>query len=876
MASVSVNIDQQYGRLPTMVAPSFYRITLKPDLTTFTFTGSECIHVVVKSSVNQIILNAYDMRIDEAIYTPTNSDKQFHGSTRIDRENQLVWIVFQQDLPPGPGTLFIKFKGQLNDQLKGFYRSKYTNSSGAERFSACTQFSPVYARKAFPCWDEPSMKARFQITIIAPKEMTVLSNTNVVSERELDDGLGRNSLKEVQFAVTPVMSTYIVGFVIGEYDFIEEKTPRGTRVRVYTPVGKKNLGKFALQTASKFLPLFEEYFGIPYPLEKLDHIGISDFIFKAMENWGLITYRETNFYVDPETSSPSMIQMTAMIMGHEIAHQWFGNLVTMEWWNDLWLKEGFATFMQYLATDRVYPEYDIWSQFVIQSSLSALRLDSFHNTHPIEVPVHHAGEIESIFDEISYKKGSAIIRMCFDWLGDEDFRRGVKNYLTRHSYKNAVTEDLWSAFEEVSRKSVGKMMSTWTQQRGYPIVTVSKRSESGKLILTIIQERFSLDGQLDEEEKKMLWQIPISVNTSKFPESPMISSLMTTKSIDIPLDDVSPSDLIKINPKMLGFYRVSYSPEMLEVFKSTIREKKIGPLDRLQLVDDLFATCLAGKTCIIEFLDFLSLYNDEDSYLTWLSIDESLKKLDHLLSFTKYRSLFNAYGRKFLARVSEKVGFDPLPLNKHTESWLRTLVLGCLVNFGDEKVVVEARKRFAEHCNGTLIPPVLREVVYRAIAIYGEDKDFEVLFRLYDQEELQEEKMRIICAAGAARDKQRIQKVLNIALSEKVRTQDSWIVILATANTVEGREMAWNFYKNNVVEIKRRYGTHRSSANLIEGLISGFASKEKRVEIEDFFFMHPFAGLESYVLRGLESIDNNFSWLSSLTNKLEEYLKNQV
>ena len=792
------------------------------------------------------------------------------GHVTIDSEDQVAHIKFPSELSPGSGVLQLSFKGELNDQMKGFYRCKYKTPSGEERFSASTQFESTFARRAFPCWDEPAIKAKFQVTMIAPKNLTVLSNTNIVSETVCKDD---PSLKVVQFGPTPIMSTYLVAFIVGEYEYIEKKTERGISVKIYTPLGKKEQGEFALDTAAKCLTLFEDYFKIPYPLEKLDHIAIPDFASGAMENWGLVTYREVSILVDPEKSSPKNREWCGIAICHETAHQWFGNLVTMEWWTHLWLNEGFASFMEYLSLDKIHPEFKIWSQFVSSASMRAFSLDSLHDTHSIEIPVGHPGEVDSIFDAVSYDKGASIIRMCHDWIGDESFKRGLHEYLTKHAYKNAVTEDLWRSLEEASKKPIEKMMSTWTLQRGHPIVYASMKTDGTKRILTLTQERFTIDGILDDEEKQMLWQIPIALITSQNPKKPTTPTLMTTKSIEIPLDNLAPTGWVKINPEVSGFYRVGYSSEMLELLKPAIHDKQIGSLDRFQIINDLFASSLAGKTSTVDFLKLLSYFDQEDDYVAWSAIDASLSKLDLLLSYTDFQGLLHKFGRELFTKVFARLGFDSRPGETHTNNLLRTLVLIKLIDFGEENVINEAKKRFADHCNGKVMASDVREVVYSAIAKFGSDNDYDMLFKLHDEEDLQEEKSRLEQSIASACEPCRIKRALEFSFSEKVRSQDAWSMIISCASSKIGRELAWNFYCENIGEIQHRYGCHYSSAKLIEFIPSGFGSDERYGEVRNFYTAHPFPGLESCVLRTLERIKNNTEWLARETQPVKQFLQ---
>ncbi|NWV24852.1 PSA aminopeptidase, partial [Origma solitaria] len=423
----------------------------------------------VKNATNQIVMNCADIDIITASYAPEGDEEVHATGFNYQNEDEKVTLSFPSTLQKGTGTLKIDFVGELNDKMKGFYRSKYCTPSGDTRYAAVTQFEATDARRAFPCWDEPAIKATFDISLVVPKDRVALSNMNVVERRPYPDD---ESLVEVKFARTPVMSTYLVAFVVGEYDFVEARSQDGVLVRVYTPVGKAEQGKFALEVAAKTLPFYKDYFNVPYPLPKIDLIAIADFAAGAMENWGLVTYRETALLIDPKNSCSSSRQWVALVVGHELAHQWFGNLVTMEWWTHLWLNEGFASWIEYLCVDHCFPEYDIWTQFVSADYTRAQELDALDNSHPIEVSVGHPSEVDEIFDAISYSKGASVIRMLHDYIGDEDFRKGMNLYLTKFQQRNAATEDLWESLEKASGKPIAAVMNTWTKQMGFPLIYV--------------------------------------------------------------------------------------------------------------------------------------------------------------------------------------------------------------------------------------------------------------------------------------------------------------------------------------------------------------------------------------------------------------------
>ena len=454
-------------KLPTNVRPTNYRLSLAPDLDTFTFKGSETIDIQVSEPTSSIVLNSAEIEIQSADVTlPDGSTHD--AATMFDEDKDTVTLALDAEIPAGSASLDLEFTGELNDKLRGFYRSSYTDQDGSQRWMAATQFESTDARRAFPCWDEPAVKATFDVTLIVPEELEALSNTEPVSTTSTGDGR-----KVVRYAPTPVMSTYLLAFVVGDIACLQDRTSDGVLMRVWATKGNEDKGKFALETSMALLDYFHDYFGIPYPLSKLDHIALPDFAAGAMENWGAITYREVALLVDPENSSAGTREVVAAIVSHEMAHQWFGNLVTMEWWDDLWLNESFASWMGDKAVDHLHPEWEMWTQFLTHDTSDALNLDGLRNSHPIEQDVNNPAEIGQLFDAISYSKGGSILRMLEHYLGADTFKAGLQIYIDRHRYANARTTDLWNALGEASGQPVAAIMESWTAQTGYPVLDVS-------------------------------------------------------------------------------------------------------------------------------------------------------------------------------------------------------------------------------------------------------------------------------------------------------------------------------------------------------------------------------------------------------------------
>lgn len=671
------------------------------------------------------------------------------------------------------------------------------------------------------------------------------------------------------------MSTYLVAVVVGEFDYIQDKSSDDVLVRVYVPKSKKEQGKFALEVATKILPYYKTYFGIAYPLPKIDLIAISDFSSGAMENWGLVTYRETCLLVDPQNTSAVRKQWIALIVAHELAHQWFGNLVTMEWWTHLWLNEGYASFVEFLCVARLFPEYDIWTQFVTDTHIKALELDALKNSHPIEVPVGHPSEIDEIFDDISYHKGASVIRMLHAYIGDEDFRKGMNLYLKRHSYANAETEDLWTALEEASKKAVRNVMSSWTKRQGFPVVKVDYREEGNDKVLSLSQERFLADGSVDSTDN--VWIIPISISSSQNPNKTIFNGLLDAKTKEFTIKDVPKGTWLKLNPGTIGFYRTRYSRSALAPLLPAIKDQTLPPLDRLGLLDDLFAMVQAGHSSTIELLELMQAFQYEDNFTVWSSIVNTLSKIGVLVSHLDFEDNFKAFGRNLFHDINKKLGWDPNPNESHLDTLLRSLVLGRMAALNDQTTIEEAKKRFQQHIWGTkTLVADLRSPVYRAVLSAADGNIFETMIKLYKNADLHEEKDRILRALGAIKDETLLMKVLNFAMSDEVRAQDTVFAIMSVGMTYKGRLMAWNFFKENWKTLLDRYEGGFLLARLVKFTTENFVTEELAKDVESFFESHPTPGTERTVQQSVESIRLNAAWLARDKDSIKKYLTTQV
>ncbi|XP_043483664.1 puromycin-sensitive aminopeptidase-like [Leptopilina heterotoma] len=887
-----------FKKLPTDICPFHYEICLKPDLNKFICEGEENIHVDINTSTNVVTLNSADLEF-QSINFHTHEDLLISSKNiSINNEEETVTIEFDEKLPPGrSGYIRLIFQGKINDNMKGLYRSKYTGldvvgDSSYSKYAAVTQFESSDARRCFPCWDEPAYKCTFDVILQeVPVGLVALSNMPIKT-------ITRNSSLEnnkIVFETTPKMSTYLVAFVIGEFDYLEDVTSDGVLIRVYTPIGKKKQGQFALQVATKVLPYYHNYFEISYPLPKMDLIAIADFSSGAMENWGLVTYRETCLLVDSQNTSTVRKQWIALTVGHELAHQWFGNLVTMEWWDDLWLNEGYASFVEFLCVAYLFPEYDIWTQFVTDVHIQALELDALRNSHPIQVPVGHPSEIDEIFDDISYCKGASVIRMLHSYIGDEDFRKGMKLYLTRYSYANAKTDDLWTALEEVAKKPVRSVMSTWTKQQGFPLVQVEQRrqqqqqqsgggaenDESNNVLLTFQQKRFLPDvvNNLVETKCKEKWIIPLRISVAQNPEKILFDDLLLSKeeeTLEIVIKDVPKDSWIKINSGTIGFYRTMYSTDMLQLFEPAIKNRTLLPLDRLGLLDDLFAIAQAGHSSTIDVLKLMQAFQFEDDYTVWCTILNCLNKIGQLISHLNHLdNAFKVFGCSLLRNIGEKLGWEAKSNESHLDTLLRPRILGKLVFLEDEEIIREAKRRFTLHIkNETILAADLRSLVYRAVlssTSVDDVENFETMLRLYRECDLHEEKDRILSSLGAVGDVKLLARVLQFSMSDQVRAQDSVFGITSVAMMrYQGRLLAWEFLKEKWDILLDRYKSGFLLTRLVKCITENFVTNEKAQEIEEFFKNQSI--VERTVQQSVETIRLNVAWLNRDKDKIQEFL----
>jgi tricorn protease interacting factor F2/3 len=823
------------------VIPKNYTLEFEPIFKNFTFNGKETITIECKESVNSITLHCAELKIKSC--NIRHNDLSERAITKIDTKKEELIILLKNKIK---GTAFveIEFTGELNDRLIGFYRSQY-KQNGKTKYLATSQFEASDARRAFPCWDEPEAKATFDISILAENKFTAISNMPIMSKKKM------KNKTLYKFAKTPIMSTYLLYLAVGEFEYLTGKAGK-IQIRVITTKGNKSKGKFSLDLGKKLLLSYEKYFGIKYPLPKLDLIAIPDFASGAMENWGAITFRETILLYDPRTSSTKTKQYIAEVISHEIAHQWFGNLVTMKWWNDLWLNESFATFMATKFVDKFYPEWDLWNQFVEDAMNTAMGLDSLKSTHPIDVKVNSTSEIREIFDAISYDKGGCVLRMLEHYVGESNFQKGLKQYLADFKYRNAEGKDLWDAIGKISKMPVRAMVLTWLKQPGFPVVEIEKKDST----LHLKQRRYILES---DKAAKGLWSIPLSIGL----KDELFQKLFTKKSMSVKIPKDSIGFVANFGRK--GFYRVKYDKGTLIDLKMFVDQKQIPAIDRWAVQNDLFSLCISGDETVRNYLDFSDAYYDEDSYLASVNVAHNLSSLYFRAFDEEFSSEIRNYAVNYLKKILYDLGWTPKKTDKHTDALMRAFAISTLGKLDDDEVTIESEKRYKQFLkNPSSLHPDLVEPVCSVMAWNGNSKTHEELTRLYRNAKTMEEKLRFLGAMCSFKDEKLLLKSLNFSQTPEVRSQNMQLPIMKVAANPYGKKILWPWLKSNWSKLSKKVGRGNPLFNRIVASISSIADDSMEKEIRQFFKNNPTPGTERTQEQTLERIRVNSRFLRNM------------
>jgi len=837
--------------LDNNVIPSNYQLVLEPNFKTFKFKGKEQITVDIKKPTNRIEINAAELEINSAQVISKGIAQS--ASVKFDAKMEKAILSFNKPVS-GTVVLSIVFIGTNNDGNYGFYRSKYTYN-GKEEYMLVSQFEAADARKAFPCFDQPDMKATFDLSFIINKNLDTISNMPIKSSSALGNGK-----KRVSFKTTLRMSTYLLYLSVGRFEYNRGKY-RNIDLRIVTAPGKAGLTGMSMGYLKKLMGFYESYFRIDFPLPKMDLIALPDFSAgsSAMENWGAITFRETELLGNEKITPIGIRQVIAETIAHELAHQWFGDLVTMKWWDDLWLNESFATFMATKAVDMVFPGWEFGLQDSVGNYSVAFGADQFRSTHPINVVVNSPAEVDSIFDMISYWKGASVLEMLEDFAGKETFRKGLGVYLKRHAYSNATKYDLWNAIEEVVRKSGGntkfsKVARGWIDSTGYPIIRVSKMG-NGKI--AIEQTRYLLHGT---DSKSDVWPIPLHYHTG----SKEGMELFGRKRSALKLVD---GPYLKLNYGQKGLYRVEYPPEMLNAIGRAIASKKISMLDAWGVENDLFALARSSRIKIGVYLDFVERYCFECDYPLSLSVSGHLSGLSVLFfgrkaQLRKINRILINFNRLLLKRVTwkERKG------EKNITTLTRSSAIITLGMAGDDYVIRIANRLFHDYVkSGKIINKNQRTAIYRTVSWNGNESLQRKFIELYNKEKLPDEKRRLLAAIASAGRENLIMKALEFSISKHVRLQYRPLPPALIADNGVGKRLIWAWTRKNWKRFMKAYAVSSHSLGFFVENLGAIDDAATKREIEKFFAnkSNIRGDIERQLKQTFEMIDSNIRLLEN-------------
>lgn len=834
----------QSSRLSNNINPENYNLSIEPNFDKLTFKGTVEIKVNIKSPTNTIILHSLDLKIDKT-YLKSNENNTI--KTEINKEEETLQLTLKNKIQNSQ-IIIIEFSGSVSDNLKGLYVAKYKDKT--DKIFLTTQFEAPYARRAFPCFDEPSKKATYNLSLKINPELKAVSNMPIGKEEKSE------GKKIVHFQQTPIMSTYLLYFAIGELEFLED-TYRNIQLRIVTTPGKSKDGKFALELTKKFLKYFEEYSNIPYPLPKLDLLAIPDFEAGAMENWGAITFREI-LLLQNEKTSIAVKKRIAEVIAHELWHQWSGNLVTMDWWEDLWLNESFATYMAFKAMNHYFPEWNSLEDFVIEETSGAFSKDSLKTTHPIAVKVNNPNEIAEIFDAISYGKGGSVLRMIESFLGEEAFKKGVQKYLLKYKYKNAIASDLWDSLTEFSKAPIKEIMIDWLTKPGYPLIEVTKKAST----INLKQKKFN-----SKPNEKVTWKIPLTIKNKEN----TLREIFDKESKSITIN----SNWIKTNEGQNGFYRTKYDETTLQELSQLILKKQLPAIDRFGVQNDLFYLCLFGEVTIDSYLDFISCYKNEDNYTVLLDLCSNMREIYNSFSQENYSKenwkKFKSLSITPFKNKIKQLGFQPKPNDSQQDSLIRSLSINYLQFSEDKETLDFCKENFKSFIkNPSSLHPDIKGAVITASAENGNQETYNLLLKTYNTTTNVEEKVKILSALFRFKNEEITINALNFSLTKDVRIQDLRTVFSIVEINPFARNIFFAWVKKNWSKLK----TLEKSPYIFMGLIRTIILQSKeseKAEISSFLNKEK-VKYESTKANSFETSDIDNQWVKNNKDILRNYL----
>ncbi len=808
------------GKLPKNVAPQEYQIRIVPDVAKMSFTGSETVKLDVRTPVRVLVLNAADIQVTHA---SIDGNADAVSGIHIDPKEETLTLPLNAELPPGPHSIALQFTGKINQQGQGLYAAPYQEQgSGARKTMLGTQFEATDARRMFPCWDEPSFRARFQLTAVVPENWTAVSNMPI--ENEAKNG----ATKEVRFGMTPSMASYLNVFVAGELDTIEGQSG-ATKIRVVTTKGKSEMGRYALECTAQILQYYNDYFGVAYPLPKLDQIAVPGGFGGAMENWGGITYYESALLFDPKNSSSETKQNIYAVIAHEMAHQWFGDLVTTAWWDNIWLNEGFASWMGSKCTAHFNPQWEVWNRRNQPRDPTrrpgipkeaAMEGDARSTTHPIQQPIHNEAEANSAFDDITYQKGQSFLRMLESFLGDDVFRDGIRRYISAHKYSNTTTADLWNALSEASHKPVTAIAAAWTEQPGFPVVNV--RRDGNKIALA--QERFAIHWPNPEP---LLWKIPLTYEIVGDNSATLLMSDKTAEIADVPADRA-----VKFNVNGTGNYRVQYDDQSWKLLID--RFAQLTPADRVNLLGDSWALVQANRAPWQQYTALVAKLTPASDPAEYEQVIGTLEFVNQLLAGEPQRDGFQKYALGVLRPVFDRLGWNPKADEPPRIGTLRASLVQALGDLGDSGVIAGCRERFGKFAaDRGAVPPDLRPAVLALVGRYADEATWNKLHELGMKTTSIEEKGNLYSALAAAQDPKLDEKTMQLALTDELPTSRAAFLVPRVARESEHPDVAWQFAKSHMKQLLAK--TDALAANsYAPGLFTFFSDPNRIAELDSY------------------------------------------
>ncbi|GJJ09825.1 hypothetical protein Clacol_004049 [Clathrus columnatus] len=875
-------------RLPTNVVPKHYDLLIKTDLKALKFEGITSIqyanHVSIESESSTNVVALENVSYDEDVERTT--------------------VTLPQALKQGSSIrLSIKHSRELTNELMGYYFSAYKDE-GKERHYSLTQFEATAARRAFPCWDEPMLKATFQIAMISREETVSLSNMPVISEGPVNNASINTDLfhdqdhakwKYTQFEKTPVMSTYLVAFANGDFKYLESSytSPLSgeTRpLRIYATKDLIDQSQFALDVKAKVLPLYEQAFDIEYALPKLDTLVVHDFDAGAMENWGLITGRTTAFLVDPDRANVETKQIIAVTQSHEVAHMWFGNIATMKWWDNLWLNEGFATLMgEVIILNKVFPEWKVYSSFYNEHTSSALSLDATPSSHPVQVDVPSADEVGQIFDELSYSKAAAstsaftsinalpmmlkhvppVLRMLSVYAGEEKFLKGVSIYLKDHLYQNTVAEDLWKGIQQAT--DIPALMTNWTSKIGHPVLTVEETDDG----IRIRQDRYLSTGVAEEEDNQTIWQIPLNILTvnpngeASVDRQALLPTRETVYQLDI-------KQLWMLNQGATGFYRVLYPPRhLVKLGEEAARENSVlSAEDRLSLLSDAMTLASSGHATTSSALAFIDRLRSETDYLVWRAIQQSLGELTSTWweqpEFEDLRDFF----RTIVIPVVNKLGYEYPEGESIDISELRTTVIGVAASLGAVEVVQKLKQWFdiyIETGSDKHIPPDLLMSTFATATRFGGKREWEACRKAYTNPPTPWIETCSSIGLCSVRSDELIEETFKFVKTE-VQSHNLWRYFdILGCNVKVGRKL-FSFFQDNYDDLYKRLDGTFQFGDLVKGVSSLMSTQSDANDLREFFKHKDTSKINLAVDQSLDIIIAKAHWLERSKGDVKTWL----